>query len=103
MNNYGMILMIAEVAMVVITIVLGFYIKKAITQSGYQPDEEKIAEYNERFNKAQRAVINIGTRVKFANQKTMAEKIAELDDLLKKGEITQDEYKDEKNKIIMEG
>ena len=75
MNNYGMILMIAEVAMVVITIVLGFYIKKAITQSGYQPDEEKIAEYNERFNKAQRAVINIGTRVKFANQKTMAEKI----------------------------
>ena len=36
-------------------------------------------------------------------KKTMAEKIAELDDLLKKGEITQDEYKDEKNKIIMEG
>ena len=115
MNNYGVVLLVAELATIGITVGLGILIKKIITSADYKPNEEKNNEYKNRIQKANKEMSEHNKKrlqkIKENKQadstnvcaiKTMAEKIAELDDLLAKGEITQEQYKEQKNKVIME-
>ena len=114
MNDYGVVFLVAELITICVTIILGLIFKNVVTQSGNKQSAEKIAEYNERIYNANKKIADHKAKalkekieqnneeIGYIQAKSMSEKIAELDKMLEKGEITSKQYKEQKNKIIME-
>ena len=99
MNQNALILIIAEVITIILTFVVAYFINQMPVKfdvqstSGDKNKETKTIK----MKRPQRQVYQINN----VEPKTISEKITELDEKLKKGEITKEEYTAMKNNVIM--